>query len=597
MAAFDENMTGTLFGNSDFATTGETIATTDFNNDGIDDLVISTNPTGELNRAVDVIFGQDGGFPPTFTIDDLLPGESVRLTNSEPGSYTKDFGGKIVTGDFNGDGRNDIAVWSSKYDFTSDSSDGFVSVFFGRPPVETRDFILDLGTSATWDSATFDGTDGVNIRGGQPGMGLGTALDNLGDINGDGVDDLGIGTGLPGGQENTYHVVFDAFSSGQPNVTIDTLDTLQLRGFGPGNIVTEGVRSPLWRLSDIPGTDEDPLLAGPSAPGQTLALRVATATVGDVLDFGVTPLIENVLYLVTMPGELIVAGGMLDLGAPASGATVTRYTGFPDSEAIPWGLSITDIDGDNIPDIGLSHRRYDGSGANWFISADTADQADSSGDVSVEDPVIDAKISKIPDGPFSGRGTLQVAGDVTGRSSESVNDFFTFVWLDQGGQPGFADTFENLLPPQRGETLDELTRLKLGVGASLPDLDKTSEGVSNGSLSAFSSPGGSNGMSGTIAPYAGAVDYHFNGRYTDSFTLDPAEFDGSNGFRVHGEAPFGGLGWSVAYGDVTGDRIDDMIISAPWADTDGFPARGAVYTVAGGAKNLRAQDFTDHVFP
>ncbi|SFE65077.1 integrin alpha [Nitrosomonas sp. Nm166] len=69
-------------------------------------------------------------------------------------------------------------------------------------------------------------------------------------------------------------------------------------------------------------------------------------------------------------------------------------------------------------------------------------------------------------------------------------------------------------------------------------------------------------------------------------TLDLFSLDGSNGFRLDGEANYG---WSVSNaGDVNGDGFDDLIVGARSADPNGNLAAGSSYVMFGKASGFSA---------
>jgi hypothetical protein len=85
--------------------------------------------------------------------------------------------------------------------------------------------------------------------------------------------------------------------------------------------------------------------------------------------------------------------------------------------------------------------------------------------------------------------------------------------------------------------------------------------------------------------YAGAA-YVIFGQQTWDATFDVADLDGGNGFRIAGLDHAGFLGVSVASaGDLNGDGYDDVVVSAPGADS----GRGEVYVVFGRASGFAAE--------
>ena len=66
--------------------------------------------------------------------------------------------------------------------------------------------------------------------------------------------------------------------------------------------------------------------------------------------------------------------------------------------------------------------------------------------------------------------------------------------------------------------------------------------------------------------------------------IDLSSLDGSNGFKLTGNAKDGQSGWSVgSAGDVNGDGFSDLIVGAPWTDANGNTSSGASYVIYGRA--------------
>jgi hypothetical protein len=185
---------------------GSSLTSGDFNGDGKDDLAIGVpyEDVGSISDAgaVEVIYGSSGGLSATSPLaDQFWTQDSADIDNiAEDGDH---FGWSLASGDFNGDGRVDLAVGVESEDVGSISGAGAVEVIYSSSG----------GLSATSARAdqfwTQDSTD-INDQAEFPDL-FGSSLAS-GDFNGDGRDDLAIGVpqesvgsiGSAGGVEVIY---------------------------------------------------------------------------------------------------------------------------------------------------------------------------------------------------------------------------------------------------------------------------------------------------------------------------------------------------------------------------------------------------------
>ena len=150
----------------------------DFNNDGYSDLAVSA--TGEDSGAgsVNVIYGSASGLASANNqvFKQGVDGMQGLRTGSE---Y---FGWALATGDFNGDGYDDLAVGASDEDVSGVQYAGAVHVIYGS----------GSGLTATGNEMWSQDTLGIQGEAEYIDY-FGSAL-AAGDFNGDGKDDLAVGT-------------------------------------------------------------------------------------------------------------------------------------------------------------------------------------------------------------------------------------------------------------------------------------------------------------------------------------------------------------------------------------------------------------------
>jgi hypothetical protein len=181
---------------------GAALASGDFNGDGYADLAIGVpgEGFGSLSGcgAVHILFGSASGL--TATGNQLWSQDSFGILDvCESGDH---FGSALAAGDFNGDGKDDLAVGIPEEDVVALYSAGAVSVLYGSA----------TGLTATADQFWNQNSTGIlDVSEGGSGFGLpdvfGAALAS-GDFNGDGRDDLAIGVPGEDSDQGAVNVIY-----------------------------------------------------------------------------------------------------------------------------------------------------------------------------------------------------------------------------------------------------------------------------------------------------------------------------------------------------------------------------------------------------
>ena len=160
----------------------------DVNGDGLNDFVLGlpkADPLGRVDAGtVCVVFGRQGGIGAGGTLDiSALNGtDGIRIL----GAAADDIIGSAVSGvgDFNRDGYGDVGIAGFYEDYATGSHGGRGYVLFGSP--------TGFGAEGVFDLATMTGSDGVILQDGLPANSEVAAIFGLGDVDGDGISDIGV---------------------------------------------------------------------------------------------------------------------------------------------------------------------------------------------------------------------------------------------------------------------------------------------------------------------------------------------------------------------------------------------------------------------
>ncbi len=468
----------------------------DMNGDGYDDVLITSwrvfrGGLANVGEAWVVFGGPDFSAANPVDLAALNGANGFRIIGEIP--QFAEFGGELggaaaAAGDVNADGFDDIILGAIEFDLQGGADEGRAYVIFGGP---------NVGSTGAVDLGALNGANGFKILA-DPGdfRALGSSVAGLGDVNGDGVDDVLVGQqdgGAPGlPSAGRAFVIFGRAGLGSSG-------SLSTPAFSPadGAIIIGGVRTDtLGRVASSAGD-----VNGDGFADILLGSEIAGSSNGTGL------------------GRAWVVFGRADLsaGGPISTASLNGANGF----------TVVTTGGQSLATSVASAGDFNADGFHDIIVSD-----------------VDAN------GFFNGEAYLIYGGSSVGSagtiSVDTLNGADGFVMRGIGG----ADTGNSVggLGDLNADGFDDVI-----IGARL-------RSSSTGTM--YVVYGGDN--------VAGAG------------LLELASINGSNGFLSIPPDLFDELGLSVAgAGDVNGDSLSDLIVSAPGGDPFGRSSAGETYVIYG----------------
>lgn len=207
----------TILGEKGFLSLGYSVNTAgDINGDGIADFIIGApgnresfqgrykNEERVIRGTAYLIFGTSVGFPPNIDLKLLNGTNGFAIRNDNPISIYPKMGYDVASaGDLNGDGIGDFMISEPPRDIAANSQAGSVYVIFGRTS----------GFPAVFFLSTLNGTNGFVLNGVENTGLLGTSIDSVGDINGDGIQDIAAIDIAYGGTNGKCFVVYGSHSA------------------------------------------------------------------------------------------------------------------------------------------------------------------------------------------------------------------------------------------------------------------------------------------------------------------------------------------------------------------------------------------------
>ncbi|MEM9385036.1 MAG: hypothetical protein AAGA68_08225 [Pseudomonadota bacterium] len=537
--------------------------------------------------------------PPEIMLSDLLPGNGGDGSAGFVirGLFEEQIVGASVAsaGDVNGDGIDDILIGAPET-FVFNGSKGKSFVVFGR-----RDGVPALFDLTRLLPGQGDGSEGFVLLGPFEWAESGIDVAPAGDVNGDGIDDLLIGT--------LHNDVLSPYG-GEAIVVFG-----RTTGFPPA--------FPLSQLFDGQGGDgsEGFVIRGKVDAGDDFGLAVAGAC--DVNADGLTDLLvtapgaERVNRDRVRPGLLFVLFGRAQpFPAEVWAERLFPYRGGDGSEGFvlvgPSDFDLLgddaacagDVNGDGIDDIAVAAANSnvdlpgrEGEGKGFVVFGrdegfpaviDALDLFGFRGGDGSAGFVFHGRTS---DGEAIRR--VAPAGDANGDgvvdllfSSSKVDFDLGEAYLVFGSADGLpADIFADRLRPGVGDgSVGVILRRRTGgrgealppfLGSGIASGDVNGDGISDVIIGASGEDHGSLRDAGITFVAYGREDWPALAPLEDLFEAEGG--DGTEGFVLLGNDPQDFSGTSVGFGDFNGDGAGDLLIGARGARRGAEDAAGEVY--------------------
>jgi hypothetical protein len=456
----------TVASSADVAITGATstyfgtaLAAGDFNYDGRTDLAVGA-PQYSAATGRTYLFYNDGSIPTAASSAD------VTITGPTTNSY---FGNVLAVGDFNNDGRTDLAVGA--YGYSSNTGRAYIFYNDGAYPSSAASADVSIGGSATYDQ-------------------FGASL-TAGDFNADGRMDLAISAG------NSKAYIF--YNDGSIPTTAATADV---------------IASIQYTISFSAFVGGPPLVAGDFNYDGKTDIVVGMAGTASLLPDG------RVFILYSQNGQV-------NLNQNITGEGTTNYFGV--------SLAAGDFDGDGDEDLAVGASLYGSNAGRVYLFYNDGSYPTSAtgADVTIAGETTSAFGWSLAVGDFDGDNDddFAVGSNLYGSSAGRASIFYS-----DGSYPASAASADVDIAGESGSRF----------GTSMVAGD-------------FNSDGGDDLAVGAIAYSTGLYTGRAYVFYNDGSTPTAAT---SADVTITGESSANQFGYSMKTGDFDNDGDDDVVIGA-----------------------------------
>jgi len=588
----------TITGESTTTLFGSSVVTGDFNADGRTDLAVGAyGYTSLTGRAY--VFYNDGSIPTTAATADII------ITGETTNNY---FGYSLAAGDFNADGATDLIVGALNY-----SSNGRAYIFYGGGGLEFRNTITgdsgtvfgnymttgdfnadgktDLAVTAYGYSSNTGRTyifynDGsiptatssadVTITGEATGSCFGIGL-TAGDFDADGKTDLVVGAHYYSSGNGKAYIFYNdgAYPSGAGSadviITGETLYSFFGAAFTAGDFNADGktdlavgayqYNSSAGRVYLFYNDGSYPSGAGSAdviISGEANSRFGEALTAGDFDADSRTDLAVGAYYYnsnYTGRAYIFYNDGSIPTAASSADVTIT-------GEAVSngFGISLTsgDFDADGKTDLAVGADSYSSQTGRAYIFYNDGSYPSGAGSAEV---IITGEASQtsyfgnfLTSGDFNADGKTDLAVGAFNYNNAFASYGRTYIFYNDGSIPTTAATADIIIDGTMGDQ----------SGGSLAVGDINADGVTDLVI-------GAHGQSRVYIFY-GENKFAWNTKYPWRYENNPGQFFG-NSHQIEGWAASEKFGSSITAGDFNGDGAKDLAVGAPGYDS----SRGAVY--------------------
>ncbi|MBL9133347.1 MAG: VCBS repeat-containing protein [Verrucomicrobiaceae bacterium] len=439
----------------------------------------------------------------------------------------------IASGDLNGDGYEDIVIGSE-----DEGTLGAVHVVFGR---------------ATWSSTGSLMASIVDVKiAGVTSEKISSAV-AVGDVNGDGIGDLILGSknADPGSVTNSGAVyLFFGATSWTSTRTLASAD-VKISGNTTGGNLGYAVAA-----ADINGDGVKDVIA--SAPGQDIGSYTNNGQVA--VYFGST----------TWSSAIAMSSANVLISGPRTSSALATHIWSGDYN----DDGTADLFFSSYHDDDPSHTSAGYSGVIWGIMG----RATASWSATIVANSTNVDFYSAGTSSYYGIGYRGACGDIDGDGTDDVIALatdsattYTMIYYGgsvTGGGDAAPDYFISYGNPNNNN----------GIPSALALDDFDADGIQDIAVGfGTSSPGGS--------LFAGCVTVHYGRSVWNADETDDVKYTG----EVAGDY----LGMAVAFGDTNGDGAADLLFNTPYYDgTGGRTSAGKVYLIAGSVAEEPAMTFS-----